>query len=76
MSEINLYAIFIENIVNPAINIALTINVSFLLILLFGSFMTYGELDYIHFIKANKYIRNTTLLSLILIIVKIFIMIA
>lgn len=72
----NLYAIIVENILDPLVNIGLAINVSMLLLLLFGSFMIYGELDYPHLIRANKYIREITLLSMIFAIAKIFIIIA
>ena len=72
----NVYTIIIEQILNPMVNIALTVNISMLLMLLLISFSIDGEIDYPHLMRASKYIRRTTLLSMILIIAKIFIMIA
>lgn len=69
----NLYTIIVENILDPIINVALTINISILLMILLISFSIDGEINYPHLMRANKYIRRTTLLSIILIIAKIFI---
>lgn len=72
----NLYAIIVENILDPLVSIGLAINLSMLLMLLLISFSIDGEIDYPHLMRASKYIRRTTLLSMILIIAKIFIIIA
>lgn len=76
MKEISLYAILVEGLLNPIVSAGLAINVSILMIFLLGYLLVNGEIDYPHLMRANKYVRETTLLSILFAIVKIFIIIA
>lgn len=76
MKEMSLYTILVEGLLDPIVSAGLAINVSILMMFLLGYFLVNGEIDYPHLMRANKYVRETTLLSILFAIVKIFIIIA